>query len=883
MLRCQSRSFVLALALSLFAAMPSVAADPQPIKVVAFGDSTTATRSNVEHVYADRLPDLLSKKGFQAEVINAGIGSSHTGRLSDTPQINRRHALDRFQTDVRNPQPDVVIIQFGWNDSWADGDNPAGSSRISLAAFSNHLAYFVRTLRADGAFPILMTLNPPHTEMDAWRVARTAEYAQATRDVAAELGVPLIDIWQQLTAAAKGNPIEDWLVVGVHPNDRAPELVATLSAEEIAATYKPAPDETSPPRGYSIPLIDLAGQIERQVIVDREPGQYLGHPTTVLLEDGRTMLCVYPKGHGKGAVVYKRSTDGGLTWSERLPTPKSWETSKEVPTLHRVIGPDGTKRIIMFSGLYPVRMAVTEDDGKNWSELEPVGDWGGIVAMGSVIDLHTGPGHYMALFHDDGRFIRADGTNDKKFIVYKSLSTDGGLTWSQPVAIAHRPDVHLCEPGAIRSPDGKQIAVLLRENSRTKNSFVIFTDDEGVTWTEPRELPGALTGDRHTGRYTLDGRLFISFRDQTHVSPTRGDWVGWLGTYDDIVHGGEGQYRVRLMDNHKGADCAYPPVEILPDGTVVTTTYGHWTEGEAPYVASVRFQPAELDLLARQQIDDDALFVATPATRINEFTPGIEGPACDADGNVYAVNIYRQGTIGKVTPQGDCSIFVSLPGDSVGNGIRFTRDGRMFIADYVNHNIFTCAADGSDLKVHAHHDGMNQPNDLAITSTGVLYASDPGWAKGDGQLWRIDTDGTVTLVAPNLGTTNGIEVSPDDNTLFVNESNARLVYKFAIDEQGNLSDKTIIHEFPDFGMDGMRCDVDGNLYVTRHGKGTVVKLSPDGEMLNEVDVLGTRPSNICFGGPDGCTAYVTEVDYGRLVQFRTDRPGLAWHRWHAGQ
>ncbi|MBL8848199.1 MAG: SMP-30/gluconolactonase/LRE family protein [Planctomycetaceae bacterium] len=288
-------------------------------------------------------------------------------------------------------------------------------------------------------------------------------------------------------------------------------------------------------------------------------------------------------------------------------------------------------------------------------------------------------------------------------------------------------------------------------------------------------------------------------------------------------------------------------------------------------------------MLAREQMGADALFVATPATRISEFTPGIEGPAVDAAGNVYAVNIYRQGTIGKLTPAGECSLFVSLPDDSVGNGIRFGRDGRMFIADYVNHNIFVCNPDGSDLKVFAHGDGMNQPNDLAITSTGVLYASDPAWGAGTGQLWQINTDGTVILAAPDLGTTNGIEVSPDDKTLWVTESNERRVYAYNIHETGNLTDKRLVYEFPDFGMDGMRCDVDGNLYLTRHRKGTVVKLSPQGEILNEVDVLGTRPSNICFGGPDGCTAYVTEVDYGRLVQFRVDRPGLEWQRLRDAQ
>lgn len=357
-----------------------------------------------------------------------------------------------------------------------------------------------------------------------------------------------------------------------------------------------------PPRGYSIPLVDLAGESDRQVLVDREPGQYLGHPTTVLLEDNTTMIAVYPKGHGRGAIVMKRSTDAGRTWSERLPVPENWATSQEVPTIHRVIDPQGMKRLILFSGLYPIRMAVSEDDGATWSPLTPIGDYGGIVAMGCVERLKNGD--YIALFHDDGRFI--DGSGSKAtppeggpvFKVYQIRSKDGGLTWSAPQVIATHPQAHLCEPGLIRSPDGNEIAVLLRENSRTMNSFLITSDDEAETWSEPRQVPGALTGDRHTGKYAPDGRLFISFRDTTLESPTKGDWVGWVGAYDDIIQGREGQYRVRLMDNHKGADCAYPGVEVLPDGTFVTTTYGHWTPGEEPYVVSVRFTLDELDARA---------------------------------------------------------------------------------------------------------------------------------------------------------------------------------------------------------------------------------------------------------------------------------------------
>ncbi|MGE5198741.1 MAG: sialidase family protein [Rhodospirillaceae bacterium] len=377
-------------------------------------------------------------------------------------------------------------------------------------------------------------------------------------------------------------------------------VTAVLSALGAGAPAREAPAQpVQPPRGYSIPVIDLAADTTRQTIVDREPGQYLGHPTTVLLEDGRTMVIVYPKGHGRGAIVMKRSTDGGKTWSGRLPTPPNWETSLEVPTIYRTVDARGTKRLILFSGLYPIRLAVSEDDGATWSGLAPIGNFGGIVAMASLVPLRTGAGRYMALFHDDGRFIGEEpAEGPRRFTVYKTISADGGLTWGPPGVVTSLPDAQLCEPGAIRSPDGKQIAVLLRENSRKRNAFVIFSSDEGRTWTAPREVPGALTGDRHVAKYARDGRLFITFRDMALESATRGDWVAWVGTYDDIVKGREGQYRVRLMDNKNEWDCAYPGLELLPDGTFVTTTYGHWEAGAEPYIVSVRVTMAELDRLA---------------------------------------------------------------------------------------------------------------------------------------------------------------------------------------------------------------------------------------------------------------------------------------------
>jgi len=342
--------------------------------------------------------------------------------------------------------------------------------------------------------------------------------------------------------------------------------------------------------------IDLDAQVQRQVVVDREAGQYLGHPTTLLLPDGRTILCVYPKGHGRGEIIYKRSTDGGKTWGNRLPTPPNWATSLETPMLHRLIDKKGKARLILWSGLNPARTAVSEDDGKTWSPLKPVGTWGGIVTMSGLERLRDG--RYAAFFHDDGRFFLPGGNPPGEFTLYQTFSADGGLTWSYPEPIWYGSSLHLCEPGSVRSPDGKTLGLLLRENRKVRNSHVMFTRDECKTWSLPRELPRAITGDRHVAKYAKDGRLVVAFRDTAKDSPTWGDWLVWVGSWDDIANGRPGQYRVRLKDNMVGGDCAYTGLEVLPDGTFVATTYGHWTEGEEPYILSVRFTMAELDAAA---------------------------------------------------------------------------------------------------------------------------------------------------------------------------------------------------------------------------------------------------------------------------------------------
>ena len=324
--------------------------------------------------------------------------------------------------------------------------------------------------------------------------------------------------------------------------------------------------------------------------------------------------------------------------------------------------------------------------------------------------------------------------------------------------------------------------------------------------------------------------------------------------------GGEGQV---ILAIHSPVRLFADKQESLPGRTYWFTIDGQMEGGRPRY----------------DTVSAERLFAARPLTAEGSFTSGIEGPACDKQGNIFAVNFQRQGTIGRVTPDGKSEVFVELPGGSIGNGIRFDRQGIMYVADYTKHNVLRIDPKSRAVAVLGHEARMNQPNDLAIGPDNMLYASDPAWKQGTGQLWCIDGTGKATRLAAGMGTTNGIEVSPDGKTLYVNETVQRKVWAFTITGEHALADKRLLIEFPDFGMDGMRCDFQGNLYITRHGKGTVVKVSPKGRVLREIDVLGKMPTNICFGGPDGRTAYVTEVQHRRLVEFRVDRPGLSWKRW----
>ncbi|MGJ9452494.1 LamG-like jellyroll fold domain-containing protein [Actinotignum sp. GS-2025c] len=346
--------------------------------------------------------------------------------------------------------------------------------------------------------------------------------------------------------------------------------------------------------------------------VMRQPGgnrQYLGQPDLVQTKTGR-MISAFPAGHGKGPLVMMISDDQGKTWTEKTDTPKSWTGSQETPTLYSLIQEDGSERLMLITAnpgwgvdnaghRYGWNTSYSDDNGETWSEytnFHPVRQHDGkdnaaIVAMASLVQLRDGTGQpiqkWMGVYHD------YDFVNYKTYLTFE----DGVEKWSDPVPyLAEHRDIEkshqMCEIGMFRSPDGKQIVGLARSQSHAHLPTMIVSKDEGKTWSKPVELPGSLAGERHKPAYDpVSGRVVVPMREIRYdlngngrhdgASDWKaGNWVAWVGTFDDLMHQRPGQYRILLerdwSNNRYGGDTGYTGITALPDGTFIMHSYGHW-------------------------------------------------------------------------------------------------------------------------------------------------------------------------------------------------------------------------------------------------------------------------------------------------------------------
>ena len=338
---------------------------------------------------------------------------------------------------------------------------------------------------------------------------------------------------------------------------------------------------------------DISNETDRHVVIAAGTEDiYQGHPTTLLMPDGKTMFCVWCITHGGPCGPAARSDDGGLTWTriDEL-MPPGFTDHVNCPSIYRMVDSAGTERLWVFSAQPKMPRIVSEDGGQTWREEPPLG-FECVMTFASVIRLTDG--RYVGMYH------KGPDTEDRSpLVVYQSITADGGLTWSQPRAVTPpRDDKDPCEPLLIRSDDGDELACIMRENVHQGMSLVMFSSDEAETWSQAVDTSWELTGDRHQGVQLPDGRWVIAFRDQAPDSDTRGHFMAWVGTYDDIRHSRPGQYRIKLLHNYAEhvEDCGYPGVALLPDGTIVATTYIKYRPGpELHSVVSARFTIDDID------------------------------------------------------------------------------------------------------------------------------------------------------------------------------------------------------------------------------------------------------------------------------------------------
>jgi sugar lactone lactonase YvrE len=264
----------------------------------------------------------------------------------------------------------------------------------------------------------------------------------------------------------------------------------------------------------------------------------------------------------------------------------------------------------------------------------------------------------------------------------------------------------------------------------------------------------------------------------------------------------------------------------------------------------------------------------------SKFGAHIEGTSVNWKGEVFATGFDTDNTllnsIGKITtPQ---EIF--FRDDSLQthfNGVRFRSNKEAFAADVAGHRVVKMNIDKngnvSKTENFCSNSTMIQPNDIAITSDGVVFTSGSKFAatttNQSGDIWVCEAGKPARLLLV-LGMTNGIEISKDNDYLFVSESyynnsisTSQKIWKFKINSDYSLTNKELFYDFQKnlktsklADIDGMRMDVKGNLYVTRNGDGEVIVLNNKGQITSKIILNFSNPTNLEFGGFNGRDLYI---------------------------
>ncbi len=240
-----------------------------------------------------------------------------------------------------------------------------------------------------------------------------------------------------------------------------------------------------------------------------------------------------------------------------------------------------------------------------------------------------------------------------------------------------------------------------------------------------------------------------------------------------------------------------------------------------------------------------------------------EGPVWHPDGYLLFSDIPANRIV-RYSPDGSLDTYLQPSRNS--NGLALDRQGRLMACEHTGRRVSRQGADGRMETVISHWNGkqLNSPNDLAVHSSGSVFFTDPPYGIepeqaqiGFNGVYRVDPDGEIALLASEFGRPNGIAFSPDESTLYVDDTERRSVRAFDVNEDLSISnDRVFIDMDTDEpgSPDGMKVDTLGSLYVT--GAGGVWVISESAEHLGTI-AFPELPANVAFGGDDRKTLFVT--------------------------
>lgn len=449
-----------------------------------------------------------------------------------------------------------------------------------------------------------------------------------------------------LSACSSFNPKLPYYDMNIYdlstmPNNTPPENFKDNCLDGASCTHD-----------YMFKNYDVAVPTE-EVNIFGDNREYLGHPDSVLLDDeDGTILTAFPIGHGRGETLIYESKDKGIHWkqADTNPLPTTFKETQETPTFYKLDFTNGDQKLLLASGRpgwgkkgegFDVAISTSKDangkcNGKVWQPHKnyfsehateeqykaPNGKWEPIVAFASLTQLCDKNGKkidkWMGIFHD------------YEFNVYKTFLTfddNGNMVWTEPTRVldsAYRKmekKYKFCEPEVIRDPNSNEMAMIFRVNAKNAYSHVIFSNDEGETWSKPQELSRELNGERHKAEFDPNtGKLIISFRSinwkvgqekQPNAWFSRG-WLAWVGDYDDLHKGNDakGDFVLKLAHTYDGdqtapdtfahADTGYTGLTIDKAGNVVVTSYGMFSpksdteKGGKTYITTKKFSLADI-------------------------------------------------------------------------------------------------------------------------------------------------------------------------------------------------------------------------------------------------------------------------------------------------